>query len=98
MRYQCKNCKAEFNFPGDSGRCPICEHHGYFLPIPDFEPPEQYEKRTGKTLSDIGLVWVKDGAADEEGWRSDLYKNALDNQREYIVCVSVVFARLCKHS
>jgi len=59
MRHYCKSCEVEFNFYGEfnlSGggiyphkfeNCPICYTYP-FRRIPDYETPEQYEKRTGK--------------------------------------------------
>jgi hypothetical protein len=38
------------------GRCPICCEL-LLIPIPDYETPEQYEKRTGKPVSDDMAVW-----------------------------------------
>jgi len=61
MRYYCKNCETEFNFwpwvHVGREKCPVCV--GTMIRIPDFETPEQYEKRTGKELSDHAVVWIK---------------------------------------
>jgi len=97
MRHYCKDCGTineigekvnTKDFFEDGLYCWYCREFRPLKRIPDYETPEQYQKRTGKDLPDIGLVWVKDGVADEEGWRSDLYGNASDDRREYIVCVS----------
>ena len=56
--------------------------------IPDYETLEEYKRRTGKDFPDDGLVWVKDGVTDEEGWRADYFQNAMDDRREFIVCVN----------
>jgi len=37
-------------------KCPYCEFE--LVEIPDYETPEQYEKRTGKAYSDDGLMWL----------------------------------------
>jgi len=99
MRYYCKDCgtilengekantKDFLKFEGGL-YCWYCREFHPLKRIPDFETPEQYQKRTGKELSDDGLVWVKDGVADEEGWRADFFWNALDDLRMFIVCVN----------
>ena len=94
MRYYCKNCKGTIilgegttHIKDVQFACCICTA-GILVPSPDYETPEQYEKRTGKVLPDDGLVRVKDGDADEEGWRADYFWNALDDQRMFIVCVN----------
>jgi len=95
VRYYCKNCEAETSATKQpehcyNYQCPIClcAIDWDKVVIPDFETPEQYQKRTGKDLPDDGLVWVKDGLADEQGWRADFFWNALDDQRGFIVCVN----------
>jgi DNA-directed RNA polymerase subunit RPC12/RpoP len=68
MKYYCKNCGSEFK-PGrdydpesypdrPDNKCPICLYIGEVVPIPDYETPQQYEKRTGKPFPDNGLVFV----------------------------------------
>jgi len=70
MKYYCKICGTEYNFKNDSyliscrARTPdmmmdddSCD--GTLELIPDYETPEQYEKRTGKAFSNNGLVWVR---------------------------------------
>jgi len=58
-KYYCKNCNTEYKFNGDppntNNWCPICyfEYKNYptkivMQKLPDYETPEQYEKRTGK--------------------------------------------------
>ena len=58
-RYYCKNCGSEA-IKGDNARrsdafvvyCPMCEDENgnevKMAELPDYETPEQYEKRTGK--------------------------------------------------
>ena len=59
MRYWCHECKSEINIgedvaSPDEGYCPVCsdwdmdEHPAVLEEIPQYETPEQYEKRTGK--------------------------------------------------
>jgi hypothetical protein len=44
-------------------------------PIPDYETPEQFEKRTGKPYPDNGLVWVKMFKKTWECNRYDVARN-----------------------
>ena len=65
-RWQCNSCKTKFEF-GDNAwdidsHCPCCGnmHPDYILsPIPDYETPEQYKKRTGRELSGCAAVWYR---------------------------------------
>jgi len=69
MKYYCKNCGTIYDLKksayGESyydpdDMCPICGNTDPdydLIPIPDWETPEQYEKRTGKPYPDDGLVW-----------------------------------------
>jgi len=68
MRYYCKNCGSVVQL-GDKVKfqekamkqteCPFCFIRNYtLLQIPDYETPEQYEKRTGEAYPDNGLVWA----------------------------------------
>ena len=64
MKYYCKHCKTEYKFaereegafyydPDDM--CPVCGNQDPdfdLIPIPDYETPEQHEKRTGKPFPD----------------------------------------------
>jgi len=94
MRYWCPECKSEY-VVGEKptpGYCTMVEDGGeecgeILVKLPDFETPEQYEKRTGAEYGDDWLVWVNDMPNDPQGWRVDYYKNALDDQRYQIVCV-----------
>jgi len=51
MKYWCPECKSELitNEP-ISKKCRFCK--GSWIKLPDFETPSQYEKRTGRKLSD----------------------------------------------
>jgi hypothetical protein len=62
MKYYCPKCQSIFE-PGVlkmiSGvyGCPMCKKEMQIIPY--YETPEQYEKRTGKPVSDDMAVWVK---------------------------------------
>ena len=81
MKYYCENCGTEYNF-GDGAwdiddMCPICGNQDPdydLLPIPDYETPDQYKKRTGKSFPIDGLVWFR-----EKEWE---YKNGTWIRRE----------------
>jgi hypothetical protein len=59
----CNNCGTEFRFQDDiwnDDNCPVCgndEPDYELITIPDYETPQQYEKRTGKKFPDSGAVW-----------------------------------------
>jgi hypothetical protein len=63
MKYYCKNCKCVIETDRDlSGlqACYICGYRfvdGYEDIIPNYETPEQYWKRTGKSYPENGAVW-----------------------------------------
>jgi len=65
MKFYCKNCKSVFEPNGwheydtKSEECPLCKAGKLVVPIPDYETPEQHEKRTGKPFPDDGAVWKK---------------------------------------
>jgi hypothetical protein len=60
----CEHCKAEFNFKDgvwDDDNCPVCGNDDpdyVLIPIPDYETPSQYRKRTGKRVTKKTAVWV----------------------------------------
>jgi DNA-directed RNA polymerase subunit RPC12/RpoP len=67
MKYYCKNCGSEFklgerfdekDFEQGKMKCGLC-FSSLLVPIPDYETPQQYEKRTGKAYPDNGLLWIK---------------------------------------
>jgi len=70
MKYYCKNCKIEYRFPSEytideyyfDGCCLACGNDDpdyKLIQIPDYETPEQYEKRTGEAYSEErGLVFL----------------------------------------
>ena len=82
MKLYCKNCAAELRL-GNSGKasqrflksqyglCPCCEEIAHVI-IPDYEAPEQHEKRTGKPIHDNTAVWYKDRLIDSS-WELEKY-------------------------
>jgi len=67
-KYYCKKCGMKFEIGegidttelfDDGMCCPFNLSHGEMELIPDYETPSEYEKRTGKSYSDNGLVWVR---------------------------------------
>ena len=65
MKFYCKNCKSVFEPNGwheydtKSEECPLCKAGKLVVPIPDYETPAQYEKRTGKAFPDNGAVFER---------------------------------------
>ena len=62
MRVYCKNCDTETNSGtilaiNDEGDCELCRAAGTAELVPEYETPEQYEKRTGKKWR--GVAWIK---------------------------------------
>jgi len=99
MRFYCKSCKTEFNFKDstmwEDDNCPCCgnDDPSYeLIPIPDYETPEQYEKRTGKKWPENALVWYRyKDQQDFEEWIWVLSRKLVAdarNSREklYILC------------
>jgi hypothetical protein len=80
MKYYCKKCGTKLEFEGgyleDTDYCYICGSAYELKPIPDWETPADYEKRTGKPFNDNGLVWVKYGKDFWEVAHYGAYKNA----------------------
>ena len=65
-RYYCKKCGGEYNLPDAIQIFPVfCPAHdtrgdlceGIVIELPDYETPEQYEKRTGKKWN--GALYTK---------------------------------------
>jgi len=68
MKYWCPECKREYNTDFNMRWCPLCDASVEFkglVKLPDFETPEQYEKRTGKKWN--GAVWFRKKEAGEGG-------------------------------
>lgn len=70
MKYYCEKCDAELNIPWDKSNgaidCIICNEGGNcqntMNPIPEYETPKQYKKRTKKEWN--GAVFFRtDGRA-----------------------------------
>jgi hypothetical protein len=68
MKYYCKKCGSILiigegidatELFEDGMLCPFDFTHGEMKPNPDYETPEQYEKRTGKPVSEDTAVWAK---------------------------------------
>jgi len=66
MKYYCKNCNSKVET--DESQMPVVTDHWVVCPlcsdsmieeIPDYESPEQYEKRMGKAYPDNGVVWFR---------------------------------------
>jgi hypothetical protein len=69
--------------------CPVCGGDEasnvsiqYMEPIPDYETPAQYKKRTGKEYFSFGLVWFREkdyllGSGLWTGWRVKQFKDIL---------------------
>jgi len=89
MKYYCKNCGSEFKFGPDyedsfaDGYCPFCVKK--MIIIPDYETPQQYEKRTGEKLNPRTSVWFRIlDLVDEifNDWTLLYYADALQYERE----------------
>jgi uncharacterized phage protein (TIGR01671 family) len=85
-KYYCDKCKSEIRSDYVTCVCPTCGYNARKLQVlPEYETVEQWERRTGRKYQDDGLVWVKDSEDDPEGWRVDTYRNAVDDERCFIV-------------
>jgi hypothetical protein len=69
------------------------------VPIPDYETPEQYENRTGKTVSDNTAVWTKqtyisdwDNKKRLTGWILTKYEAVKKNKNSEALATIVVIA------
>ena len=83
MKYYCENCETMWE-PNEKTTlrydllcCPFCQDpkHSKVSRIPDYETPEQYEKRTDKPYPDNGAVFYPNG--DIYAWNAGItsYKN-----------------------
>jgi len=93
MKYYCPECRSEY-VVGEklsTGYCTMLEDNGeecgeILIPIPDFETPSQYEKRTGKTLSWESAVWYITEDGDENtDWLLDNYGYAKGVEGVYLI-------------
>ncbi|MDR0497681.1 MAG: hypothetical protein LBH42_08715, partial [Treponema sp.] len=64
MKYYCKNCESIFVAGKLEMVCAWCGRRIYTT-IPDYETPEQWEKRTGGALSDDTAVWYQISNIDD---------------------------------
>jgi len=93
MKFYCKTCRGEFKADESTKlptltngeymiMCPVCTNFEkyeavYMEPIPDWETPAQYEKRTGKLYPDDGPVWyLYTQLYGKRVWKSDSYETA----------------------
>jgi len=100
MKYYCPECKSEYKFkdepPNTNNWCPICYFKYTNYPtevvmklIPDFETPQQYEKRTGKKWN--GAVWFRYKLCNEDKWSEWQAHNPLDtttDERRQFLCAT----------
>ena len=89
MRYYCSKCKVEISFKDHeygsyAGDCIICGD-GPFSSAPDYETPDQYEKRTGKKLPIKTAVWILNGDGE---WELYYYCEAIKRCYAIIVCAN----------
>jgi len=65
MKYYCKNCESVFETIKENVfynyNCPSCDAYYEWdeIKLPDYETPEQYEKRTGNEWPDDAPVWYR---------------------------------------
>jgi hypothetical protein len=104
MKYYCKNCGTELRIGKgidtsdlfeDGMQCPFDYMHGEMKLIPNYETPEQHEKRTGNPWPDNGLVWFRlyayyrlEGGEGWDKWKVQLYgeiKNVFKDRTLQIV-------------
>jgi len=88
MRYYCKKCGCEIK-TGINGEIfgyscpnPNCDETQGMKLIPDYETPEQYEKRTGNACLDNVLAffrWLYDDGYGK--WAFGLYKGVIEDDR-----------------
>jgi hypothetical protein len=57
MKYYCNHCESIFETKYTLTKCSHC--YGPLVEVPDYETPEQYEKRTGEPFPEDGLVWFR---------------------------------------
>ena len=66
MKYYCKVCLTKLIFIDDiwfqdNNACPVCgAEEGPLIIIPDYETPQQYQKRTGRHFPKNGVVFLKE--------------------------------------
>lgn len=94
MKYYCPECNAEYTVNNDRGIsfCSTFDEFGSvcnvdLVEIPDYETPEQYEKRTGKPVDDDMAVFyrINFGAEGIGNWIAGSYWAAKTNEAKFIV-------------
>jgi hypothetical protein len=87
MKFYCKNCGSQVTvgnmvppeespFESCGMLCPFCrENVGEMQSVPDYETPEQYEKRTGKPYPDNGPVWIRHPSWGRGTWELCRWKH-----------------------
>jgi len=87
MKYYCKTCGAIFydeqankRFVHTDIECIRCS--SIMKHYPDYEMPEQYEKRTGEAYSKEGLVWVT-SSPETKGWCYETLGEARQWHKEF---------------
>jgi len=93
MKFYCYNCESNFN-TGDKvdvalwQDCPFCStgRLGNMI-VPDYETPEQYEKRMGKQYPKDGAVWRSFGYGDR--WILDTLEGALAEYAHHCNCIVI---------
>ncbi|ULQ59226.1 hypothetical protein K7I13_12085 [Brucepastera parasyntrophica] len=90
MKYYCKDCGTiydeecvEKHYGEFVNRCPNeqCYFQGGMVELSEYETPEQYKERTGKTWADNAAVYWRKSKADT--WDCGTYFRAKMDQREY---------------
>ena len=101
MKYYCKECGTVLEvgegvntkeFFEDGLFCYFDESHGAMGRIPDYETPEQYEKRTGKPYPDEGIVFVLENDSDAPYWNMYEYGEFYEAAGRAIVNEIIVIA------
>jgi hypothetical protein len=92
MKYYCKNCGSVIIsdiWKPKIDECKLCNAPCIrtIVTIPDYETPQQYEKRTGNAYPDNGLVWVqyynKGNYGEFDGWSVKTYLEAKKDIENY---------------
>jgi hypothetical protein len=107
MKYFCKNCGTFFELGYkavkinyDRYDCKFCEAGGTVEYVPEYETPEQYEKRMGEPYPDSGPVWIIDKITGESTITTlEIYKETLNElasnrnivNEHFIVCANYAF-------
>ena len=105
-RHYCKNC-GTIVIEGDDTRrsddyvvyCPYCEDDNYkevvMSLLPDYETPDQYEKRTGEKWN--GALWVRIWLSFGSGNKWGIWF-ATSNRESYVIPTPPNYQVLCAQS